>query len=302
MNNQTGNEIRFREKFENFSIKPSQKVWEQIGKANPKPVARPSKTRYLWMGSAAVVLMTAFLITLNPFGKPLRVAHSPKSELSACQPEKLVVSNPELNNRFEKTGDKSSIESHRTTASASSPTPASISTIEAEKVSSPVTPIVKAGGSTSEIKSAANSNNVPAGKPTSSAPGSNYTSSNPVTATAASSAKITGSDPGNDTTGGNGTNNQRLEVFIPNAFAPGTNGANNTFHPVIRNNAPVKEYKMQIFTRSGMLVFESSEIENGWDGKYQGDIVNDQVCVYIITFRDESGFPYAKKGTITLIR
>jgi PKD repeat protein len=63
-------------------------------------------------------------------------------------------------------------------------------------------------------------------------------------------------------------------LFVPNAFVPsGSNTELQTFMPVGIN---IKQYKVQIYSAWGNLVFESSKLENGspvegWNGRYIGE-------------------------------
>ncbi len=289
-------EIRFRERFEEFSVKPSPEIWKNIEAANPVPVAKPSWKRYFWQGAAAIVVVSSLLWLLpkSEFNTPdsgslvsgqsdlphTAVSHSENTAGQNTDTESFTENRPESAGNI--TGSDSNpkpASSTPSTLSATTPTPVTGTQQVQSTQPRTVTP----------VQTAAENLTKPAAdpKPTPRIPDR-------------SPAKIEGSDPVNDSTGS--SHSQKLEVFIPNAFAPLSAGQNNIFRPVIKNNAPVKEYKMQIFSRTGMLLFESEDIESGWDGRFDGDIVHDQVCVYTVSFRDELGFPYVRKGTITIIR
>jgi gliding motility-associated-like protein len=59
-----------------------------------------------------------------------------------------------------------------------------------------------------------------------------------------------------------------LGFYIPNAFTPGRDGRNDRFRPLLYGN--VTNYKFAIFNRWGQLVFESTELMQGWDGMIAG--------------------------------
>ena len=65
----------------------------------------------------------------------------------------------------------------------------------------------------------------------------------------------------------------------------------------------VKELlEYQIYNRWGELIFETNDIEQGWDGKYKGEYQNNDIYVYkvrVLTWRDEEK---ALEGYIQLIR
>lgn len=89
-------------------------------------------------------------------------------------------------------------------------------------------------------------------------------------------------------------------VYIANAFTPNNNSLNDVFKPILLN---VNEYKFLIFNRWGEKIFETSVIEEGWNGYYKGLICEQDTYVYKIVFKDN-----AKKdlhqyiGKVTLLR
>ena len=72
------------------------------------------------------------------------------------------------------------------------------------------------------------------------------------------------------------------DIYIPNAFSPNDDGRNDQFLPY--PNCVIGEYNMKIFNRWGKLVFESDDIDKGWDGKANGELLLSDVFVYIIKF------------------
>ena len=45
----------------------------------------------------------------------------------------------------------------------------------------------------------------------------------------------------------------------------------------------VEEYNLQIFNRWGQLIFESDDVNEGWDGKYKGTLAPQAVYVWKVT-------------------
>ncbi len=99
-------------------------------------------------------------------------------------------------------------------------------------------------------------------------------------------------------------------IIFPNAFVPDINGPSggyynpnkpqvNVFHP--RTNKAVKEYNLKIFDRRGKLIFETNDINRGWDGYYRNKLVPIGVYIYIAQGRFEDGEPFTVKGDITVI-
>ena len=60
---------------------------------------------------------------------------------------------------------------------------------------------------------------------------------------------------------------ENATIFIPNAFTPDGSALNQYFQ-VSGNNIDPGDFSLQIFNRWGELIFESNNIEIGWDGNY----------------------------------
>ena len=59
---------------------------------------------------------------------------------------------------------------------------------------------------------------------------------------------------------------------------------------------------MQIFNRWGQLVFETDDINEGWDGRFNGDIAPEGVYVWIAKGRFVSGKEYNKSGQVLIVK
>jgi gliding motility-associated-like protein len=89
-------------------------------------------------------------------------------------------------------------------------------------------------------------------------------------------------------------------IDIPNAFTPNGFGPNNVLKAVKRGEVTLKY--LRIFNRWGNKVFESTDIEEGWDGTFNG--VKQPLGAYIYTIEavTNTGTRFYKQGNITLIR
>lgn len=56
-------------------------------------------------------------------------------------------------------------------------------------------------------------------------------------------------------------------IYIPNAFTPNGDNLNETFKPVTRG---ALQYRFQIFNRWGDKIFETTDVNIGWDGTFKG--------------------------------
>lgn len=87
--------------------------------------------------------------------------------------------------------------------------------------------------------------------------------------------------------------------YIPDAFSPDENGKNDIFIPKGLN---VNEFEMHIYNKWGKLIYESFNIYNGWDGKYNGNLCPQDIYIWTIKWRDIKNKPYQKIGHVTLIQ
>jgi gliding motility-associated-like protein len=90
--------------------------------------------------------------------------------------------------------------------------------------------------------------------------------------------------------------------FFPTAFTPNDDGLNDVFLPYLED---VVAMRLQVFTRWGEMVFESTDQTKGWDGTYKGEPVQDGVYTWKVELTiDESGYTYTHTsgGTVTLFR
>ncbi len=91
-----------------------------------------------------------------------------------------------------------------------------------------------------------------------------------------------------------------IPIQIPSAFTPNGDYKNDIFKPLIGAN--VTNYRMQIFSRWGQLLFETHDYSQGWNGKFNGEVQPNGAYIYFISFTDPDGFAVNKKGTLILIR
>jgi gliding motility-associated-like protein len=88
-----------------------------------------------------------------------------------------------------------------------------------------------------------------------------------------------------------------FDVWVPNAFSPNKDGVNDIFF--VRGNN-VKDFALKIFDRWGTLMFETSDLNDGWNGEYQGRIVNTGIFVYTLDYTLKEGTQGTLKGNISV--
>ena len=97
---------------------------------------------------------------------------------------------------------------------------------------------------------------------------------------------------------------QDYTIYVPNTFTPDANGMNEIFKPVMEG-FDEDEFTLYIFNRWGDLIFESHNMQVGWDGSYAGQFDHVQDGVY--TWKIEAGLENSTDtkvfvGHVTLMR
>lgn len=101
------------------------------------------------------------------------------------------------------------------------------------------------------------------------------------------------------------------EIDFPNAFTPNKNGPsggdyqygernNHVFYPFVQKG--IVEYELQIYSRWGELVFESDDINRGWDGYYREELCPQGVYIWRVTATFSNGKRMEEAGDVTLLR
>ena len=73
------------------------------------------------------------------------------------------------------------------------------------------------------------------------------------------------------------------KVFIPNVFSPNNDGVNDMFRAEGIN---FETKQMRIYGRWGTLIYDSNSADAAWDGRYQGDFMDQNIFVYVISYRN----------------
>jgi len=93
---------------------------------------------------------------------------------------------------------------------------------------------------------------------------------------------------------------KEITLYIPNSFTPNGDNLNDVFKPV-GSPEKLKDYEMLIFDSWGELVFESTNIEEGWDAK-NIDYASNNVFIYKITLHSSiTNDKFQYKGTLLIL-
>lgn len=88
------------------------------------------------------------------------------------------------------------------------------------------------------------------------------------------------------------------KIWVPNAML--AFGVNNEFKPVI-GYADFLTYRMRIYSRWGDLLFNTTNISEGWDGTWRGELVPEGTYVYYIEVNDGRGKLHERTGPVHML-
>ena len=92
--------------------------------------------------------------------------------------------------------------------------------------------------------------------------------------------------------------------YLPNAFTPNGDGLNDSFKAIPRYDY-VNKYHLSIYNRWGQRIYETTDINRGWDGTYKGSPCILGAYVYHIVYEEFGQQPVESKvveGTVVLVR
>jgi gliding motility-associated-like protein len=95
------------------------------------------------------------------------------------------------------------------------------------------------------------------------------------------------------------TINKDGQLYIPNSFTPNGDNINDEF---IAKGTGISKFNLMIYNRIGELIFESSDIEKGWDGTYFQRQVQQDYYTYIIEYMDYNNIAKVERGFVMLAR
>lgn len=100
------------------------------------------------------------------------------------------------------------------------------------------------------------------------------------------------------------------DVIFPNVFTPNSGGSSGGYYDIndLSNDiffpytSGVIKYRFEIFNRWGELIFATTDIKQGWDGYYKGEIVQQGVYVWKAYLKLNNGKEFNKAGDVTVLR
>lgn len=98
----------------------------------------------------------------------------------------------------------------------------------------------------------------------------------------------------------------RVVFYVPNTFTPDNDKYNQYFTPIFKTGYDPQTYTLQIFNRWGELIFESHDVEIGWDGTYGvngSTLSKDGTYIWKIEFKETmSDKKHTYSGHVNIIR
>jgi gliding motility-associated-like protein len=94
-------------------------------------------------------------------------------------------------------------------------------------------------------------------------------------------------------------------IWMPTAFTPNNDGVNEVF--LARSSDLTIKFQMYIYSRNGLLIFQTDDISAGWDGRdLKGEMCNSGVYVWKVVYQGDGikspGVEKTQSGVVTLIR
>lgn len=95
-----------------------------------------------------------------------------------------------------------------------------------------------------------------------------------------------------------------LMFYIPNAFTPNGDGINDVFNMKGRGMDLIipETFQMRIYDRWGELIYETADMNAGWNGTVKSKKVETEVFIYHFSFKDITDESHNLRGTVSVIR
>jgi len=91
-------------------------------------------------------------------------------------------------------------------------------------------------------------------------------------------------------------------MYVPNAFTPNGDGKNDVFN-VGAHGVSAEDFELLIFDRWGNRILKTNDLYEGWNGAMNnhGEVIEQDVYVYKISYKDLDGRKHKLLGHVTLV-
>ncbi|MBI2967715.1 MAG: gliding motility-associated C-terminal domain-containing protein [Bacteroidetes bacterium] len=93
-----------------------------------------------------------------------------------------------------------------------------------------------------------------------------------------------------------------VEPFIPSAFSPNNDKKNDILYIRGFTDDCTEALNFVVYNRWGQKVFETTTVTKGWDGTFNGKILDTGVFAFYLSAKWKGGEEKVKKGNVTLVR
>jgi len=93
---------------------------------------------------------------------------------------------------------------------------------------------------------------------------------------------------------------KKYSLNVPQSFSPNGDGSNERIF--VKGWGLDKLLEWRIYNRWGQQVYESADLDEGWDGSYRGEPQNMDTYAYVVRALNFDGEEMVLEGFITLIR
>jgi gliding motility-associated-like protein len=90
------------------------------------------------------------------------------------------------------------------------------------------------------------------------------------------------------------------DLYLPNVFTPNGDNKNDFFKPIPLGIKSVDLF--QIYNRWGQLIYNSTNLQKGWDGTFGGNTQEPTTYIWIAEATDYTGKKIKKRGSVILMR
>ena len=96
------------------------------------------------------------------------------------------------------------------------------------------------------------------------------------------------------------------DIFIPTVFSPNNDGINDVLETFVSVDFPILFYQFSIYDRWGTLIFETNDVENKWQGVFNGKELDDDLFVWTLDISIDDPIiglaNYKQKGEVAILK
>ena len=91
-----------------------------------------------------------------------------------------------------------------------------------------------------------------------------------------------------------------IYFYVPTAFTPNSDNVNDLFRPTV--SGKIEKYQFTVYNRFGQIVFNSTKLNEGWSGKFNGVLQDIGTYTWICSYKFKNEELVFKKGSVLLLK